>query len=678
MKPLEDKDLQDMVVNLSREYRNHWSKIWNTVTKDYRLMSEGKLPVDMEAELAKPEYKYDSKLVPRMIINAGNNAKAMISNTIFNRDRVVDFIGRNEEDFMRGEYANQLISYAFEVTGFKKAVMEILEDTWETGIGFGEIEYFKDVTSVLRRGLPGSNNVISRFINYFAGARTNQTLYDGGILRYIRTEMVALEPVRRVENLSAYSRLAVVPISKIMQRAENKESGFYRFKDNIDKIKASHFKDSETAFDVSGDHDQNVNEFDTPDFKVLANIFWVNTKSIYSGKQMQWHRLTVANDDIEPYLLEVSVDPLRSQSHPLLINKIYPRNNRMMGFSGPELLFDLFLEKFAKRNQQINYMNQAIELAGALIIPKGGIANKKILPAKRGKIIELSGMVQSARDVTSVQMDMNPMQMMLQEQIVIDSEVEETIQSSRVTRGQMPSRQEKATTVSIVDSNSKILQSMPVASVEDTLIKPAARLYLHIFQEFSDESFTIRVLGKNGYAFKEMSKDNFLGYFDAKCYGSSEILPKAMKQAAFAQVAQVYGPNPKCNLDIDKLAVEHMKSLEIGNAEEFVKSNAKMLAEIEREESIMLTLGRPTPALEHESHPIHITHHMETMQQLMMSGKGELDPEIIAMQMHASMHNQMMQMANGQINIPTQPNVHNMGEAMNSTAAISAPGMGGA
>jgi len=38
----------------------------------------------------------------------------------------------------------------------------------------------------------------------------------------------------------------------------------------------------------------------------------------------------------------------------------------------------------------------------------------------------------------------------------------------------------------------------------------------------------------------------------------------------------------------------------------------------------------------------------------------------------------MMQMANGQINIPTQPNVHNMGEAMNSTAAISAPGMGGA
>jgi len=678
MKPLEDKDLQDMVVNLSREYRNHWSKIWNTVTKDYRLMSEGKLPVDMEAELAKPEYKYDSKLVPRMIINAGNNAKAMISNTIFNRDRVVDFIGRNEEDFMRGEYANQLISYAFEVTGFKKAVMEILEDTWETGIGFGEIEYFKDVTSVLRRGLPGSNNVISRFINYFAGARTNQTLYDGGILRYIRTEMVALEPVRRVENLSAYSRLAVVPISKIMQRAENKESGFYRFKDNIDKIKASHFKDSETAFDVSGDHDQNVNEFDTPDFKVLANIFWVNTKSIYSGKQMQWHRLTVANDDIEPYLLEVSVDPLRSQSHPLLINKIYPRNNRMMGFSGPELLFDLFLEKFAKRNQQINYMNQAIELAGALIIPKGGIANKKILPAKRGKIIELSGMVQSARDVTSVQMDMNPMQMMLQEQIVIDSEVEETIQSSRVTRGQMPSRQEKATTVSIVDSNSKILQSMPVASVEDTLIKPAARLYLHIFQEFSDESFTIRVLGKNGYAFKEMSNDNFLGYFDAKCYGSSEILPKAMKQAAFAQVAQVYGPNPKCNLDIDKLAVEHMKSLEIGNAEEFVKSNAKMLAEIEREESIMLTLGRPTPALEHESHPIHITHHMETMQQLMMSGKGELDPEIIAMQMHASMHNQMMQMANGQINIPTQPNVHNMGEAMNSTAAISAPGMGGA
>lgn len=675
MKPLDDKEILEMAVNLTREYRTHWDKIWTGVVKDYRLMSEGKLPQAMEAKLATIDYKYDSKLVPRMIINANNNLKAMISNAIFNRDKIVDFVGRNEEDFMRGEYANMLMGYAFDVTGYKKTVMEILEDCLETGIGFGEVEYHTEIVDVLRRGDAGEGSIIDKLMNFFVGARKPQTIYDGGILRYVRAEMLALEPVRRVENISAYSRLAIVPISKILKRAEDKNSTFYEFRENADAIKANHFVDIETNYDPGSDHDKDVNEFDTPDFKVLADVFWVNTKSTRSNGKMKWHRITVANYDTEAKLLEIAVDPLRINSHPLLVAKVFPRNNRMMGFSGPELLFDLFLEKFAKRNQRINYMNQAIELAGCLIVPKGGIANKKILPAKRGKIIELSGIVQSGKDITSVQMDMSPISMTIEEENIIGMETEETMQSSRVTRGQMPTRQEKATTVSIVDENSKILQSMPIASIEDTLIKPSSRLMLHLFQEFSDETFTIRVLGKNGYAFKQMTKDNFLGYFDVKCYGSGEILPKALKQAAFAQVAQVYGANPRCNLDVDKLAVEHMKVLEIGNATEFVNDKAKMLAEIEREETIMMEFGRPTPPLEHESHPMHITHHGETIQKLMMQGVPDNDPRIGALQWHSNIHNQMMAQMNGQTNIPTQPNVHNLGEAINSTAAISAGGV---
>jgi hypothetical protein len=218
---------------------------------------------------------------------------------------------------------------------------------------------------------------------------------------------------------------------------------------------------------------------------------------------------------------------------------------------------------------------------------------------------------------------------------------------------------------------------MPIASVEDTLIKPSARLMLHIFQEFSEDSFVIRVLGEKGYVFKQMMKGDFLGYFDVNCYGSGEILPKALKQAAFAQIAQVYGTNPRWSGDIDKLSVAHMKILEIGNAEEFVDDKAKVMAEIEREETIMMEFKRPIPPLPRELHVLHITHHMQTIQSLMMEGKTPDDDEVRALQMHVDMTQQMMAQINGQTNVPTQPNPHNVGEAINGTASVAAPSTGG-
>lgn len=669
MKAMDDKEILDMVCQLTDEYRSHWNTIYTKDILDYRLMSEGKLPASMEAELTKLEYKYDSALVPRMIINANSNIKAMIVNSIFNRSKRIDFIGRiGKEDHERANSVNELVDqYAFEVTEVEKTVEEIIEDALETGIGYGEVEYLRKNSPVMRMERSENNGDLGE---YLYGTRESEPIYDGGYLKYIRTELVAPEPVRRAEYMTAYSRLAVTPISDIMDKAINKTSSFYKYRNNIEKIKSGDFVDVEAEYDTNNDHGHELNHFATPDFKVMLDIFWAKIRSKYT-KGVEWHRITVANYKTNPMLLEIIPDPMRTGSHPLILGRVFPRNNRLMGFAAPELLFDLFLEKYAKRNQRINYMNVAIELAGMLVVPQGTITGKSNILAKRGKIVSLSGNG-SPKDITTIQMDMSPMAMTMQEEQVIDVDVEETLQSSKVSRGQMPSRQEKATTVAIVDENSKILQSLPIKHVENTIIKPTGRLYLNLFQNFSAQQFIIRILGKGGYMFKEIARGDFMGYFDVKCYASSEILPKALKQAAFAQMAQVYGANPRCNIDIDKLAYAHGEALEL-NMGEFIDDRGKDRAEIEREESIMLVLGRPIPPLEHEPHIFHITEHMTTLQDLLLKGVKPEDDNYRALQMHIEMTKQMMAEINGQVNIPTQSNPHNIGEAINNTSAVSAP-----
>jgi hypothetical protein len=47
------------------------------------------------------------------------------------------------------------------------------------------------------------------------------------------------------------------------------------------------------------------------------------------------------------------------------------------------------------------------------------------------------------------------------------------------------------------------------------------------------------------------------------------------------------------------------------------------------------------------------------------------------LQMHVDMTQQMMAQINGQTNVPTQPNPHNVGEAINGTASVAAPSTGG-
>lgn len=678
MKTMSDADILDTVVGLTREYRTHWAQIYTDNISDYRLMSEGKLPADMEAELSQTKYKYDSALVPRMIINANTNLKAMIVNAIFNRSERMEFVGRLQAaDHEKAKFANELVDkYAFEVTEVETTVSEMVEDGLETGICYGEVEYKKDYANVLRQGIvPSFVEKFKRVVGYMGGVSQPEVIYDGGWLKYLRTEMVAPEPVRRVENITAYSRLSNVSISDIEKRAEREGSSYYKFRNNIEKINKNDYVDEELQFDPSSDHSKDVNEFETPDFKVQLDVFWMKAKTRFSKNEIKFHRIAVANYDTNPQLLEIISDPMKNNKHPLIVGRIYPRNNRLAGFAAPELLFDLFLEKFAKRNQRVNYMNMAIELAGMLLVPQGTIVDKKSILMKRGKIITLSGSVTGANEVKAIEMSMTPMGTTMQEEAIIDVEVDETVQMNKVTKGQMPTRQEKATTVAIVDENSKILQALPIKNIENSIIKPVARLYLNIFQQFSEDKFIIRILGKEGYLFKDMFRKDFMGYFDVKCYASSEILPKALKQAAYAQMAQVYGSNPKSNIDIDKLAYMHGESLEI-NMSELIKDNAKVKVEIDREESIMMTFGRPTPPVEHEPHVFHITEHMETMQELMMQGQQDTDV-FRALEMHVQLHHQMMAELQGQTNIPTQPNPHNVSEAVNNTSAVNAPKVAG-
>jgi len=655
MPKLTPKYVLDKAKGMVEEYKNHWDRLYKGQLLDYRRMAAGKLPLEIHNNLSKQEYEYRSKLVPRLIPDSIAELKGRLIYNLFGSDDPFEVVGVTRDDQYNAENIDLVAKYGWEMTSAKMTCAEIIQDAIEIGIGFGEVTHVDEYTGVVRN-VGGDLAVPTPSFG-------RELRYSGPKLHYLRPETTYLEPVRRPENLSAYAKLMLVPVSSIYREAV--EGGiYYRFRDNVKKIKKSGFRDDPLSeYDVYRDHNIESDQ-ETPDFKVLIAEVWAKlSDSLYSPGE--WYVITIANYNSNPVLIRFDRNPLGTGSHPLVICRVFPQNNMMLGDSAVNKLFDLMLEKFNKRNQRINYANQVINFASTIIAPAGAV-KKDSISFKMHKIIETMGA--SARDFSTIQMDVAPITTSLQEEQVIDMDAQRTMATNEILAGRNPMRYEAATTNSLIDANAKVLQSLPLLAVEETLIKPVVRRYIVDFQLFSDPYFVIRISGKKGMpTFREVDRASILGSFDVICRASSTVIPKALKQAMFSQFVQIYGPNPKVNIDWNAFAKKHMEVLEMPVSDDIIRQDAWVESEIRREEALMLN-GLPWEPLEHESHQKHLAHHLATF-----AGLREDSPGFVAFRQHIYFHRRFEAQMQGQMNLPSPTGIDSMGDVLNDVSGEIAP-----
>jgi len=664
--PKKQKALLGEQTELITTYKNHWDKTYKGSFNDYRMMADGEMPKKVAAELKKTRYKRASKLIPRVIPDGIDYLRTIIVDALFNRAEVFGLAGRGSEDHVRAEFANALVHYEFDITDVEDQFDKIIEDACTLGGGFGEINHWEDRR--LNPGYTGKDGEFSR--------NDYKTIYAGPRLVYQKAESIFLTPgIKDFDKISAYARLFATNISNI-QMLTDKGSQYHEYAKNVPKIKASHFDiDGDQENDTQTDHERDSQDVHTKDFQVQLAVVWEKRPPV-DGSVPQWHRTIIANYKHNPILLEFEKDPMKTGKHPLVMCRIYPKNNRVYGEGVPEKVYNYMLEKFHKRNQRIDFVNLAHILGGTIFAPQGLLDKKALLLDELGKIINVNaGNVKN--DISTIALDLAPLQSSLQEELLVDNDIEKTLATNKVSMGQGTGQRESATEVYTVDQNAKVRANSPIRAVEKTLLKPTVKGYLIHSQLFMPEEFAIRVTGRDmgKIAFKDLKRSDILGQFDVKCNASRELLTRAMKQALMDRVIQTYSGNPRVQLNWQRLAREHFELLEIPDVDVIVPDMGDEAQRIDRENGMLMN-GNPIEALLFEPHEEHMIKHMEAKQTAqILAGSGQILPEIITViDAHIQDHERKRAILNGetgqgdQVSSPTNP-----GQVMERTGGSTTP-----
>lgn len=633
-------------------YKAHWDTLYNGLFKDYRQMAAGQMPEGIQAKLNKAKYTGKAMLVPRLVADHVEGKTTSIMNATVNRESPFNFVGQSEGDHANAERATQLVMYNWQFTKFKMEARKAVRDAGIVGTGWMQRRHF-----------------IDRRLKPTFGGRQNYTakdfdeVYIGPAFDYIRSEMMYPEPqppgldFRRITSIV---KIVSVPISVI--RKEGLKNGLYnKYKQNIKNIKAEDYKlDSETEYSISDDHSTGEDFRIETDYKVLVAEWWTSLLDIFGNALPVWHCTTVANWEQNAQLLRCDIDPMGNGKHPFYcITMFDPPEPRLNGSGLPEKLYQLFLEAFYKRNQRINLLNSAAKRAGILIGPRSSFP-PEFVEANNDMIVYSS----EARNISHLPTDLSAYTQILNEELKIESDAEQTAKTNPVTTGQVPGTRQTATAIATIDQNAKQQTLDPVGLVEQTLMCPAAEDTHEHNLILTPEPYIVRVLGNNrSPQFFEFSRENVLGRFDAVCQGSSEITPKALKLANMNAMIQTYSNLP-VQIDWDKFAIEHFKLAELSNVEGAIISKTIQKENIDRENGAM-TNGIPWLPLVHEDHQTHIAGHQQHIQALMQEGMTRDDPGMVAIMTHIELHTQLMAQQQGALaQTGQEPSFSNMGDLL--------------
>jgi hypothetical protein len=352
---------------------------------------------------------------------------------------------------------------------------------------------------------------------------------------------------------------------------------------------------------------------------------------------------------------------MKTGYHNILRAIIFPNPDRINGYAVPEMLKDLNLEMFYKRNQVIDYVNLLMAVHGTIWGKDNGLPKDDIV-MKIGKYKSLK--TGNPKELHTVTLDVTPVTAAYQEIGLIKRDVEETMAQNKISSGKDPIRREAATIGAIIDENAKIRQTDPIEELEESLIKPMAMSYLVQAQIFMTSAQRIRILGKNGWEWEMVEPSDIQGAFDVECVASSQIIPRAMKQANANAIINTFGNNPYLapKLDWGEVYKAVCDLMEWPQAKKFLKDPTMLQEEIQREEDFMLETDMVWIVLPSEDDVAHLNSHMQRIAGI-DNGK-----------MHIQDHLNSIKIKQGQIGGVGQTSLYtNQGEALNDMASTNAP-----
>jgi len=654
LSPKKQKEYLSKAQDVPRQYQNHWDKLYSDYFNDYRKMSKGRLPTRIESLFERGEYKYHSKLIPRMIPDAIKFLTVTADAALFNREKIFDFVGRRGSlDATKAKNSYDVVAYQWDVTNARKQMKKAIKDAASVGAGFLERHHYTD-----RRLNPQYVDVGGQRV---FDAQRYDTVYAGPKIYRLAPEMVLVDPYARdLDEMTGYIKKMVVPRSAIIK--EGVEGGLYfDYQKNIKKIEAGDFDEHyRDAYDVESDHQTQGEHISTPDFPVLLTEWWMSTA--LDGETPGWTVMTIANWEQNPILLRYETDPMLTGTHPLYMVQMSPVNDRLYGESVPEIAQGYMVEQFYKRNQAINLINVGAAVGGIVVMPSGMVDKHSVL-AKLNKVLVSTGPAKG--QIEHLKLDLSAYPSLIGESERIKRDAEHSLAQPPISRGIAPERRETATTTAIQDQNAKTLSNDPIAELEESMIKPIAKDFLLHTQLLVPDQFTIRVLGREkNYVFREVSREDILGAYDVKCHASSEITTKTIKQAIMNNMASLYLGNPLIRMDRQAFARKHFEINEIDEGDKIIDTTTDTQAEIQRENEMLLN-GILIRALEHENHPEHIAGHMRAANEM---GQQMSQNELYFILAHIQEHKELMAQLQGQ-QVPgekaEQPTFQDQGEQLN-------------
>lgn len=638
-KPLPEKIQKKLIqqaCDIIRRYKLHWDPFYTGEFRNYRKIAAGKLPDDIEARLGLEKYKGKAKLVPRLVADHVEDKTSSLMNSTVNKTEPFKFAGLSEGDADNAENARKVVMYNwnYRFIDGSNAKMEMRRTIRDANIvGGGWLERYHYIDRRLKR-LPGGNASYSR--------SSFDEVYIGSRFRYIKAEMMYPEPYPAglsFEGITSFVKFIVVPISSI--KKETVRAGLYnRFKANVANIgREDYVPNTESQNSISGDHQGGQTDAVEPDYKVLIAEWWTSNLDIYGNDLPVWHVTTIANWEKNPQLLRCDIDPMGNGRHNVYFCRIFDyAEPRLYGTSLVEMLYTAFLEAFHKRNQRINLINMASKRSGMLMGPRSAFP-ADFIEANSDKLVfaNITG-----KELVLVPTDLSAYTHMLNEELKIENDAQRTAATNPVTMGLSPERRETATTTATIDQRAKERTLDPVGMVEQSLICPAAEDTHEHNLILVPEPYIGRVLGNDRKPhFFKFSRRDILGRFDAICFGSSEIIPKAVKMANAISMVQTFASLP-VQVDYARVIKELWQMSEFPGADDVVISPTIIQAEIERENG-MLSNGVIIYPLDHESHQQHIGGHQQYMALMVNQMKiSPKDPRFSAFMMHIQMHLQLM------------------------------------
>ena len=605
------------VVQLIKTLCEDWTDTYETFA-DYRLMAVGELPKEHTQRLKRTEYEQRSKLKPRLIVDAIKDLKSYSSHTIFhNPDGAFGFDPTEENDIGRAEKATDLVKHCWYRTHVKRTCKAIIEDMAQVGTGYSMINQWID-----RRYVPQPPvSRIRKTINGITGKTQEQfkILYRGPKLVRLKTELVCPQRVKEWDKVSAIARKFTIPYSKLQY--ESVSGGLAsKYAPQIRKLEAREFEEPDKLFEIHKDNEETTIRPKIKDFPVLCAELWQNC--MYGDdKYPTWYRTIIADFDLggenEPIVFNFDRDPMQTGMHNIIHSTIFPCSDRLNGFGVPEMLKDLNLEMFFKRNQVIDYINLLMAVHGTIWgLPNGMPPDDITVQTGRYKELKQG----NPKDLHTVKLDITPVTAASVEIGRIEQDVQKAMAQNEITSGRTPVRREAATIGALIDENAKIRQTDPIEEIEESLIKPVATGYLMQIQTFMTSGMRIRILGRDkAFEWELVKPEEIQGAFDVRCVASSQIMPRAMKQANMNAFLQTFGGNPYIapKLDWLELYKDVCDILEWPKAKQYVKDPSRLEEDIRREEEFMIANpDMPWAVNPSEDHPEHNSSHMQNIAHL--------------------------------------------------------------